>query len=165
VSLSELCQRCGLCCDGTLFTHVPLRPEEREPARRHRLDVGEIADGTPVLRQCCSALRDRRCTLYAQRPEACRRYGCRLFSELAGGRVSQDEALAVVDRAHALLSTLERSLPPDTDARPSSVLERARFAGLSEEGGLSPETRALRERLEALLDEHFHGGPRRFDAP
>ena len=160
MSLSALCQRCGLCCDGSLFSHVPLRPEEAEPARRHGLDV-ETLGGAPALRQCCTALKDRRCTRYAERPEGCRAYGCHLFKALASGRVSADEALAVVERAHTLLSALEKSLPPDTDARPSSVMERARFADLSEDG-ISPATRELREQAEAHLDEHFHGGPRHF---
>ncbi len=162
MSLSALCQRCGLCCDGSLFSHVPLRPDEVASARRQGLDVEALVGGAPALRQCCTALKNRQCTLYAQRPERCRAFGCRLFNALAGGRVSLDEALAVVDRAHALLSALEKSLPPDTDARPSPVMERARFADLSGDGGPSPESRALRERTEALLDEHFHGGPRCF---
>jgi hypothetical protein len=161
VSLSTLCQRCGLCCDGSLFSHVPLRADEVASARRLGLDVEELVGGAPALRQCCSALKERQCSLYAQRPERCRAFGCRLFHEVAGGRVPLDEALAVVDRAHALLSALDKSLPPDTDARPAPVMERARFADLSE-AGPSPETRALRERTEALLDEHFHGGPRHF---
>ncbi len=161
MSLSALCQRCGLCCDGTLFSHVPLQPEEVAPARRHGLDVVELVGGSPAVRQGCSALKDRRCTLYAARPQGCRAYDCRLFKQVAGGAVPLDEALAVVDRAHSLLSALAASLPPDTDARPSPVLERARFADLSEDGP-SPETRALRERTEAFLDAHFHGGARRF---
>jgi Fe-S-cluster containining protein len=162
VSLSALCQRCGLCCDGNLFSHVPLRPEEVAPARRHGLDVVALVGGSPALQQGCPALKDRRCTLYAERPQGCRAYSCRLFNALARHELPLDEALAVVDRAHSLLSALERSLPPDTDARPSPVLERARFADLSEDGGPSPETRALRERTEAFLDEHFHGGARCF---
>ncbi|HZI04822.1 MAG TPA: YkgJ family cysteine cluster protein [Archangium sp.] len=162
MSLSDLCQRCGLCCDGTLFSHVPLQAGEVEPARRNGLDVGVIADGTPVLRQGCTALCERRCTVYTERPEACRRYSCRLFTQVAAGTVSPEDALTVVAEAHALLSQLERGLPPDTEARPSPILERARFAGLSELGAPAPETQALRERLEAHLDAHFHGGPRRF---
>ncbi|HEX8439593.1 YkgJ family cysteine cluster protein [Archangium sp.] len=161
MSLSALCQRCGLCCDGNLFSHVPLRPEEVAPARRHGLEVVALVGGSPALRQGCSALRDRRCTLYAERPQGCRAYDCRLLREVAGGQLPLDEALAVVDRARALLAALEASLPPDTDAPASPVLERARFADLSE-GGPSLETRALRERTEALLDARFHGGARRF---
>lgn len=105
MSLSTLCQRCGLCCDGTLFTHVPLRPTEVEPLRALGLPVREREDGTPLLPQRCAALDGRRCTAYAERPEGCRRYHCHLFAALAEGEVSLPEALAVVEGAHALLAS------------------------------------------------------------
>lgn len=164
MSLSELCQRCGLCCDGTLFSHVPLQPSEVDAARRQGLAVVRIADGAPALKQCCTALKGRQCALYAERPEGCRQYSCRLFGSVAGGSVSFEEALAVVARAHALLSEVERGLSPEADSSPSSVLERARFDVFGE-AGLSSETRLARERAEAFLDQHFHGGPRHFSLP
>ena len=160
--MSTLCQRCGLCCDGNLFTHVPLQPSEVAAARWNALDVVALVDGSPALRQCCTALKGRWCTRYLERPEGCRRYRCRLLTALAGQEISFEEALAVVEQAHALLASLERGLAPETDTPPSPVLQRSRFAELSEDGGLSSETRALRERTEAFLDRHFHGGPRRF---
>lgn len=163
MSLSELCRGCGLCCDGNLFSHVPLQPAEVGAARRNGLDVVPLANGAPAIRQCCTALKGRLCTLYAERPEGCRRYACQLFNALAGGTVSFEEARSVVEQAHALLSAVERGLPPDTDPRPGPVLERARFAAWGEEGEFSSETSAARERAEAFLDQHFHGGPRRFE--
>ncbi|MFY0564438.1 YkgJ family cysteine cluster protein [Archangium lansingense] len=165
MSLSELCRSCGLCCDGNLFSHVPLQRAEADAARRNGLEVVSLADGSPAVRQCCTALKGRSCTLYAERPEGCRRYACRLFNALAGGTVSFEEARSVVEQAHALLSAVERGLAPDTDPRPTSVLERARFAAWGEAGGFSSEIDAARERAEAFLDQHFHGGPRRFEDP
>jgi hypothetical protein len=159
-SSSELCRRCGLCCDGNLFSHVGLAPSEVDAARRHGLAVVALAEGAPALRQCCPALQHRQCTVYAERPEGCRRFGCRLLDALARGEVSLEQALAVVEGAHALLSDVERGLEPDPDPL-ASVLERARFAAWGEDAGASG-TRAARERAEAFLDRHFHGGPRRF---
>src|SRR5690349_19207300 len=74
--LSTLCQRCGLCCDGTLFTHVPLQDTEAAPLQALGLPVKEREDGTRVLPQRCAALEGRRCTAYSARPEGCRRYHC-----------------------------------------------------------------------------------------
>ena len=104
-SLSTLCQHCGLCCNGTLFTHVPLKPTEVEPLRALGLPVKAREDGTSILPQACAALDGRRCTAYAARPEGCRRYHCQLFSALGEGEVSLPEALAVVDGAHARLAS------------------------------------------------------------
>ncbi len=106
--LSTLCQHCGLCCDGTLFTHVPLKPAEVAPLRALGLPVGERPDGTPLLPQRCAALEGRRCTAYDARPEGCRRYHCQLFAALSEGELSLPEALAVVDGAHARLAAPER---------------------------------------------------------
>ena len=111
MSLSTLCLHCGLCCDGTLFTHVPLRRTEIEPLRALGLPVGTREDGTPVLPQRCAALDGRRCTAYDARPEGCRRYHCQLFAALSEGEVSLPEALAVVDGAHALRAEGEARRP------------------------------------------------------
>ena len=164
MSLSDLCRLCGLCCDGNLFSHVPLQQAEIDTARRNGLAVVSLVGDSPAIRQCCTALRERQCTVYAQRPERCRRYVCRLLEARAREELSQEEALAVVERARALLADVERSLAPDADPL-ASVMDRARFAdwgGLEES---SAQTRAARERAEAFLDQHFHGGPRRFEAP
>jgi hypothetical protein len=114
--LSTLCLRCGLCCDGTLFTHVPLRSTEAAPLRALGLPVKEREDGTRVLPQRCAALDGRRCTAYSARPEGCRRYHCQLFSALAEGEVSLPEALAVVDGAHALLAPPRTGREPEVEA-------------------------------------------------
>ncbi len=99
-STSELCQRCGLCCDGTLFTRTPLQAEEVEALRALSPRPVDEACGHG-LAQPCAALEGTRCTIYAGRPAACRRYACLLHGALAEGEVGLDEALAVVDEARA----------------------------------------------------------------
>ena len=163
MSSSDLCRGCGLCCDGNLFSHVPLARAELPSARRQGLAVVELPEGA-ALRQCCPALQARECSVYATRPEACRRYHCRLFGALTRGAVSLEQALAVVARAHALLAQVEQGLEPEAD-RLASVLERARYAAWGGEPEAVARTSAARERAEAFLDEHFHGGPRRFVGP
>jgi len=105
--LSTLCQRCGLCCDGTLFTSVPLKPTEVEPLRQLSLPVMQRADGSPGLAQRCAALQGRCCTVYSERPQACRSYRCHLFTALAEGEVSLEESLKVVEEAHARLRSVD----------------------------------------------------------
>ncbi|MFY0570821.1 YkgJ family cysteine cluster protein [Archangium lansingense] len=113
--LSTLCLRCGLCCDGTLFTHVPLRSTETGPLKALGLPVKEREDGTPILPQRCAALDGRKCTAYAARPEECRRYHCHLFSALSEGEVSLEEALSVVDGAHDLLASANGERGPEVE--------------------------------------------------
>lgn len=129
--LTALCLGCGLCCDGSLFTSVPLAAGEAEAVRRRGLPVWERPDGSPALRQPCAALAGRRCEVYADRPAACRRYTCMLFAALAEGEVSLAEALGTVEEAHALLA-----------------------AG---RGGLSPETGEAQRRAAAFVERRFRG--------
>ncbi|MFP2931120.1 YkgJ family cysteine cluster protein, partial [Pyxidicoccus sp. 3LG] len=133
--LSTLCLRCGMCCDGTLFTHVSLQPAEVAVAQQRGLPITARADGSPALAQHCVALDGRTCTVYADRPASCRRYHCQLYAALAEKEVSLDEALAVVDEARALVDDVERELPPAAEGAPRSVMQRARRAEQPEHGG------------------------------
>jgi Fe-S-cluster containining protein len=156
--LSTLCQRCGLCCDGNLFATVPLRRAEVAPLRRLKLQVLERADGTPELAQRCTALEGRCCTVYAERPEACRRYRCYLLTALAEGEVSLDEAIAVVDGAHERIRAVEAALGPAGADAPPSVMQRARHANLPENGGPLPRpAHDVWEQAKLYLDRHFRG--------
>ncbi|MCY1029906.1 YkgJ family cysteine cluster protein [Corallococcus sp. BB11-1] len=158
--LSTLCLHCGMCCDGTLFTQVPLQPHESGALGQRGLPLTTREDGAVVLPQPCAALNGRCCTAYTERPEACRRYRCQLLNALAEGEVSLDEAKGVVDAAHARVEAVARSLPPPEDgvaAAPASMMRRAR----AEAAALSPEAREALTQAEAFLDRHFRGRFRR----
>lgn len=147
-ALEALCQACGLCCDGALFTHVTLSGDE--PARlAGQVEVKQRPDGTVALAQPCRALAQRCCTVYAQRPRGCRNYVCSLFMALEGGEARPDEALGIVAHAHHLIARLEAELPEV--ASPESTLPRARRS-------LRPPAGPVRSAAarEALRDAENH---------
>lgn len=153
--LESLCQRCGLCCDGSLFTQVPLvGAEEVAAVRRRGLVVLTRADGSAALPQPCAALAGRRCTVYEERPESCRRYRCMLYAALAEDEVAPAEALATVEQAQALIAAVAEALPPG----PGAPLQRARRAAAADE--LAPETAEALRRALAFVERRFrgHGG-------
>ncbi len=90
---AALCRACGLCCDGTLFTRVPLGVHE---AAAPGLDVRVTEGGGRYVPQRCAALNEGGCTVYASRPRACAQFECLLFGALREGEVSLAEALQVV---------------------------------------------------------------------
>ncbi|WP_375755664.1 YkgJ family cysteine cluster protein [Corallococcus exercitus] len=153
-ALSTLCLHCGMCCDGTLFTQVPLKPGEAEALRQRGLPLGTREDGTEVLPQRCAALNGLCCTVYEERPEACRRYRCQLFTALAEGEVSLEEAKGVVDAAHAKVDAVGSA----GDGR-GSAMRQARVAAASLE--LPSEAREALAHAEVYLDKHFRGRFRR----
>ncbi|MCC6332400.1 MAG: YkgJ family cysteine cluster protein [Myxococcales bacterium] len=95
----RVCQACALCCDGTLFTRVPLAPADEVPAEVHAVTT---ATGARYLPQPCAALRGTCCAVYQRRPLVCRRFECLLLVGLRDGEVSEVGALELVQKARAL---------------------------------------------------------------
>jgi hypothetical protein len=141
-----LCARCGLCCDGSLFADVELAGR----AETIRLEVLGLAieddeSNRALLLQPCGALRGTRCGIYANRPECCRTFECRLLQDVRLGWVSLEhakerivEALTRIGRAKALIAAVGRrgrglplaescaeTLAGDTDAKPQMNRKRA----------------------------------------
>lgn len=102
--LTTLCQACGLCCDGTLFTSVPLTQSDET------IDGVEVrSDGSRRLPQRCACLDGTRCTAYARRPTACRRYECLLAVALNADEVPLPAALDIVATAHQRIAAARSS--------------------------------------------------------
>lgn len=141
VSLSTLCLACGMCCDGSLFTQVPLAADEALRLRARGLVVIAREDGSPALRQRCAALVGRCCAVYEDRPGGCRRYVCMLHAALAADEVSLPEALELVAQAQTLLAAADRVLP----AGPAAVMQRARQA--LREGDVAEPVLAVRRHV------------------
>jgi Fe-S-cluster containining protein len=154
----ELCLRCGLCCDGTLFTHVPLEPDEAQRVRDAGVPVDSNAEGQSSIRQCCAALRGTRCSIYEVRPGTCRRFRCLLLGAVEEDEVSLKEALRVVDQARQLLGRLDDALEGAAPEGGGSVTHRARLAHRPDQGmPLPTEARRQLRETEAFLDKHFRG--------
>lgn len=120
-TVEQLCLACGLCCDGTLFDHVQLGPDE--DARKLKalgLPVAVSRSKTPAIRfvQPCAALcADRTCRLYADRPRQCRDFECGVYKDAKAGRISFAAALRQVKRARQQAEEIRRLLRElgDTD--------------------------------------------------
>jgi FMN phosphatase YigB (HAD superfamily) len=92
------CGSCNACCRTSHFIHV--RPEERRTRARLPRELLFPAPGLPpgnlVLAYDeagrCPMLVDGRCTIYADRPLACRTYDCRVYA--ATGVPTDREAIA-----------------------------------------------------------------------
>lgn len=153
MSVSALCQACGLCCRGALFRWARLDEAEARRLQARGLAVGRRRDGQHALRLGCAALRGTVCGLYAERPRACDAYFCALAFAVRDGRLAPEDARRTVEGAQALLAEVEASLPPPAEDDPPSLLERAHLRGLRD--GPEPLRRA-----EAFLREHFLGPDR-----
>ena len=115
-SSEALCRSCALCCDGTIFSRVPLEPDEVASIRSMDFEVFDT-ENKAYLSQPCAKLSLGSCSAYAARPNNCRTFRCRVLQRLEAGELSTEQAHALVNEATSLNSTLDELL--------SSVGERS----------------------------------------
>lgn len=108
-SHAALCTACGLCCDGSLFDAVRVKPAEIAPLRELGMPIepGESAQ----FSQPCPKLAERKCSIYANRPGTCRNFACALLRRLRRSEVALDEALHIVATAQSLRDKVAATMP------------------------------------------------------
>jgi len=116
---------CGLCCDGTLFDHVNLTAEDNAAALSS-VGIELLPDKFPqVLRQRCAAYKNASCTIYRNRPHACRSFRCRLLKAYEMSDIPYSEALRIIGEAVALRDGIKRDLRALGDGEDYSFRELA----------------------------------------
>lgn len=124
----SVCVGCGMCCDGTLLTHLAVSDESDlgMPLRALGVELITAAD-PPVFALPCPAVAHGVCTIHdLHRPRACAQFECRLSRAVLEGMVAPEEARAVIGRTLEIRETVRAGLRPRAD-------------------------------LDRLLDQHFRG--------
>ena len=98
--ITALCPNCGLCCDGTLFADVELRPSD-QPARLARLGLSlhKKSKSKLAFPQPCSCFDGQLCRIYDDRPKRCRAFACGLLKKTEAGEITAAVALKKISRA------------------------------------------------------------------
>lgn len=115
----SLCEDCGLCCDGTIFAHVVVTPEELAPLEGRVT----LSSDWSLLLLPCSALEGCRCAVYAARPRMCRAYQCSVLHSFEAGRITQTQARAALEEVFAVRERLAQAVG-EPDARRAVQLAR-----------------------------------------
>lgn len=98
-AVAALCPTCGFCCNGVLFADVELQRSD-DAARLRALGLRLAAKGGKrCFRQPCPGFDGRLCRLYAERPERCRTFACRLLQRVIAGELAPAAALRSVTAA------------------------------------------------------------------
>jgi hypothetical protein len=152
---SRLCLECGLCCQGVLHGSVQVRRDEVAAVRRLGLPVVETGEEA-VFPQPCPCHQGGRCTVYEERPSACRGYHCKLLEKCEEGTLTWEEGLRHVRQVKGLVASLHRRLGPEGAAM--GLWQRLQMSG-GERLTEAPENRELLLDIAALLvvsQSHFH---------
>ena len=125
---ASVCLGCGMCCDGTLLTHLAVSDESDlgMPLRALGVELISAAD-PPVFELPCPAVDRGTCSIHElHRPHACAQFECALSQSVLDGRTDPGMAREVIR------STLEVRSDVRAGRRPAADLNQ-------------------------LLDQHFRG--------
>lgn len=126
---SLLCTACGLCCQGMFHGHANVKDNEVIALQARGL-VMLSGSRKPAFSLPCKLLESHGCSIYPERPQACRSYRCRLLDRYLAGQVDLEQGLAVVEKVKTLRDRLNGrngDLPIDD---PESCLDRAALVAL-----------------------------------
>ena len=145
-SASSLCRSCGLCCNGSLFAWVELRPGELDPIEALGVHVFRSDPNEKGFSQPCPLWKGE-CTIHEtpHYPHSCRAYNCKLLKEVIAEKESLPHALSVVQQAKEMIRQVDALLPASAN---TNFRERL-VAELEENEGTDPE---LRRKADALLN-------------
>lgn len=106
----QLCQKCGLCCNGTLFGFVRLVDADRLHTKSHFHDC-VVRDNKSTFKQPCQYYKDNSCSIYtAWRPQACSIYVCKLLIRYRQKKISSAEAVNLIEKAVAQAEQVRKKL-------------------------------------------------------
>jgi uncharacterized protein len=127
----NVCLGCGLCCDGTLFSHLGVLDEQDLGLPLRQLGVRLIVESDPPAFELpCPALADGACTIYHQgRPRACSWFVCDLADAVAAGRTAPADARATIASTKALRDRVAAGEVPEQVLRDQVVAHFRRDAG------------------------------------
>lgn len=135
--LIDLCARCGLCCDGTLYNYVSLVPDDLPPLAKYPQLALKVRDHQETFDLGCALHTGTGCSAYADRPSTCSRYVCGVLRAVARDELTEHEAVLVIEEAVALTANVkeyvafEPGMPMAVstwDAPPEGIEEDARLA-------------------------------------
>jgi Fe-S-cluster containining protein len=141
---NQLCLECGLCCNGVIFAHGQLQPED-DAARLQSLGLELVKTRNPEsetrkFHQPCRAFDGCRCKIYADRPKYCREFECVLLKDVQANRLETGAALRIIRDARRREEKVKRLLRELGDA--------------DEHVALSVRFRRMKRRMESSeLDE------------
>lgn len=110
---SQLCQACGICCSGTLFSYVDVNQKQANALKDTSVEPYKNEKGKLVFDLPCNALSGTRCTIYDKRPTVCRTYLCDLTRKVMNGSIDLEAASKTVADIKAKRAWLLENVPLD----------------------------------------------------
>lgn len=140
---SNICIDCGMCCDGTLFSEVSVRPYDDAAILITKGLTIRPHGEERVFDLPCTEFTAGRCGIYDCRPEVCRSYRCQLLRRVERGEITAADAQTLINEAKVLRDRVRTGF--------QGVVSSADLMPVSELG------RQLRDLIEADVDSGHPG--------
>ena len=108
--VSQLCPKCGLCCNGVLFADVELRKgDDIQRLAEFGLSL-EKKGRKQAFAQPCACFDGKLCRIYNERPTRCRTFECGLLKRVQAGEMGADAALKTIAEVQRLAEKVRGQL-------------------------------------------------------
>lgn len=106
--IDQLCLKCGLCCDGTLFADVELRAGD-DLVQLRKLGLPVVKKGARgfAFPQRCACFDGKYCHIYEQRPKRCRQFVCGLLWQVEAGNLKPTLAVRKIAAARRDIAVVD----------------------------------------------------------
>ncbi len=149
--IEQLCPKCGLCCDSTLFADVELRAgDDVRQLKKLGLSLQPKGRGKLAFAQPCVCLHDGLCRIYADRPQRCRTFECGLLKRVQAGEMTASAALKKISVARKQAEKVRALLRQTGHNDEEAALTHRYAAAMSAPLDLSDE-RSSENRGELML--------------
>ena len=151
-AVDQLCPKCGLCCDSTLFADVELRAGD-DPKRLAKLGLSLVKKGRSkvAFAQPCACFDGKFCGIYADRPKRCRLFECGLLKKVQAGDMSAGGALKKISEAKALAGKVRELLHALSQPHEKLALTKCYAQAMREPIDLADESGGAERRGELML--------------
>jgi Fe-S-cluster containining protein len=120
-AVDQLCTRCGLCCDSTLFADVELRAgDNAKRLAKFGLSLAKKGKSKIAFAQPCACFDGALCKIYNDRPKRCRLFECGLLKKVNAGEMKANAALKKISHAKVLANSV-RGLLRSLGERPEDM--------------------------------------------
>ena len=151
----NLCNQCGLCCNGVMFHTVRLQPADSAKALAALGLKLKRKKGAHYILQPCPAWQDSQCSIYLARPERCRVFECRQLQRVAAGEITEAAALEKIRAVQRQVAQVNALLARAGGTNPKRPLAKRCEKAMAEplDASSDPAAIALHEALTHAMQE------------
>jgi Fe-S-cluster containining protein len=137
VLLIDLCEGCGMCCNGTLFNYVTLVPDDLPKLAKYPQLKLIVRNEQETFDEGCVLHTGTGCGAYEDRPDTCKRYVCNVLRGVQREELTEEEAVLIIKEGKALVEIVKEYVAFEPgrpmavsswDAPPEGIAEDARLA-------------------------------------